>query len=83
MAFEGAIRSGIAKAEGFWGRIVGDFDEKSILFMKYFFMNDLGSPSPHSEIDIAQVGNFIGLALQWEDNQGYALALTDEIIFYL
>jgi len=83
MAFRGAKRSGIAKAEGFWGRIVGDFDEKSILFMKYFFMNDPGSPSPHSEIDIGQVGNFIGLALQWEDNQGYALALTDEMIFYL
>jgi len=67
----------------FWGRIVGDFDEKSILFMKYFFMNDFVSRHRNSKIDIGQVGNFIGLARQWEDNQGYALALTDEMIFYL
>jgi len=83
MAFQCAIGSGIAKAAGFWGRIVGDFDEKSILFMKYFFMNDPTNLGRHSEIGIGQVGNFIGLALQWEDNQGYALALTDEMIFYL
>jgi hypothetical protein len=83
MAFRGAIGSGIAKTARFWGRIVGDFDEKSILFMKYFFMNDPIAPARHSENDINQSGNFIGLALQWEDNRGYALQLTDEMIFYL
>jgi hypothetical protein len=46
-------------------------------------MHDPLTSPRHPKIDIGQVGNFIGLARQWEDNQGYALALTDEMIFYL
>ncbi|MCI1006165.1 hypothetical protein [Herbaspirillum sp. C7C8] len=46
-------------------------------------MNDLLMRHRHHEIDIDPRGNFIGPALHWEDNQGYALSLTDEMKFYL